>query len=292
MPKASPETLHTCPRCGQENFTARGLAGHLGKGHCKRRAAELEIAPADNVAIVATNGGNLPILPLSPLGDGVAVIRWLELAIPAYQRSRGQLARQAVMIGYACICIRDFGARGSLAALKKMQFFQASARTIDRCIKAAQIYAESRGLVTPKGQLTEVSEPEKLFHPEFDFSDPSAHPLSLDIAEYVGDANIADLLERDILEGDSSAPPQDHQKDSSKKRAVKETAEQRRAAYVKAFTTWQEKHGSGGWKALYLNGNPKLKTIGTLDVEAALKAALEVVQAHNKTEAAKERGRA
>lgn len=224
--------------------------------------------------------------------EGLQIIRWLESALPAYERSRGQLARQAVMIGYALICVRDFGPKGSLTALKKLQAFARSSRSLDRCIKAAQLYAENRGLLTPKGQLSQAQEPETFFAPEFDFSDPSAHPLSLDIAEYVGDANIADLLERDALEGDSSAPPQDHQKDSSKKRAVKETAEQRRAAYTKAFSTWQEKHGSGGWKALYLNGNPKLKTIGTLDVEAALKAALEAVQAHNKAESAKERSKA
>lgn len=225
--------------------------------------------------------------------EGVQIIRWLEAALPVYERSRGQLARQAVMIGYALICVRDFGGRGSLAALKKLQVFSRSEATLKRCIKAAQIYAEKRGLLTNKGQLAAVQEPETFFHPEFDFSDPAAHPLSLDIAEYVGDSTLKDLVEADALGDDgSNTPPQGHQAESAKKRAVKETAEQLRAAYLKSFSAWQTQHGAGAWKALYLHGNPKLKTLGTLDVEKALEAALAAVKEHNKAEAAKERRKA
>ena len=294
MSKASSETLVTCPDCGQGNLTPRGLAGHMGKGHCTRRAAstELEVIAPENGVIVNPNFASNPYGTLTLSGvEGVNVIRWLESALPIYERSRGQLARQAVMIGYALICIRDFGPRGSLAALKKMQAFARSESTLKRCIKAAQLYAEARGLVTATGQLAEVAEPEKLFHPEFDFSDPSAHPLSLDIAEYVGDANITDLLERDALEGDSSDTPQGHQKDSAKKRALKESPEVKRTRYQKAFAAWHELHGAGAWKFLYLHGDKGKKRLGSLHVESVLETALEAVRAHNKAEAAKERQR-
>ncbi|MES2596028.1 MAG: hypothetical protein V4662_11860 [Verrucomicrobiota bacterium] len=261
----------------------------------KKKAGALVATVATSAQLDEIELGN-PVRALASPGglrtlEVVAVIRWLEAALPVYERSRGTLARQAVMIGYALICVRDHCPRGSLAELKKMQVFQRSARSLDRCIKAAMHYAQSRGLIT-QGKLQEPQEAATFFHPEFDFSDPKAHPLSLDIAEYVGDATLKDLVEKDALEVDENEPPQDHQDTSAKNRAVKETAEQKRAAYSAGFAKWHVMHGAGKWKALYLHGDPKQKRLGTLDVEEILKAALEEVQAHNKAEAAKEKRKA
>lgn len=288
MPKnATLEVLVSCPDCGQENFHPRALATHRGSASCKRKIAAMAkksaVIPyeeaAKSFAIVANP---------TPL-QMVDVIRWLEAALPVYERSRGQLATRAVIIGYALICVRDHGAKGALTALKKMQVFARSQRTLDRCVKAAQIYAEARGLTTPAGKLTEVREPEALFHPEFDFDNPDSHSLCRDIAEYVGDQSIADLMEKDALESDEDGPPQDHQSTSAKKRSLKETAEIKRAKYQKAFQAFHVLHGAGDWRHLYLHGDPAQKRLGTLDLEKALEAALKAVREHNKTESAKEK---
>jgi hypothetical protein len=126
---------------------------------------------------------NVDIMSTNSTLDGVAVIRWLEQAVPAYERHRGQLARQAVMIGFALIAVRDFGQRGALNALYKMQIFAQCDRTLRRCMKVAQIYADQRGLtIAETGKLKEPQEAASLFQADFDFSDAGAHPLSRDIA--------------------------------------------------------------------------------------------------------------
>jgi hypothetical protein len=223
--------------------------------------------------------------------DGVAIIRWLEQAVTAYERNRGQLAKQAVMIGYALICVRDFGQRGALSTLHRMQAFSRSENTLKRCLKCAQIYADQRGLTLAEtGKLKEPQEAASLFQADFDFSDESAHPLARDIAAYVGSSTVTDLLERDLLdptEGRDS-PPQGHQAESAKRRALKEPAELRRFRYKKHFHQWATCHGAGDWQALYLHGNNRQGDLGTLDLETFLEAALKAVREHNKAESAKE----
>jgi hypothetical protein len=305
MPSSSePETLLTCPDCGQENFSARGLQAHQGGKTCRARASKLSVVtvePPTNDLTMRSNSGDSSlsfpaIVSLSSNLDAVNVIRWLESALPVYERSRGTLARQAVMIGYALICIRDFCPRGSLAVIKKMQVFSRSRATLDRCIKAAQIYAENRGLLTDKGQIQEPTDTLSLFQPEFDFNDPSAHPLSLDIAQYVGDANIADLLEKDILgDDDGNTPPNGHQKDAAKNR-TKETPDGiRREAFKRAFKTFSKSFHAHEWTCLYQRGAPDLvKTgldVGALELEEFLSKALAAVSAHNKEAANKERSK-
>lgn len=48
-----PESLHTCPDCGQENFTARGLKAHQGGITCKQRAGQLATATDENALMGA-----------------------------------------------------------------------------------------------------------------------------------------------------------------------------------------------------------------------------------------------
>lgn len=253
--------------------------------------------PSNDLTMRSNDGDSSLSLPaiksLSTNVDAVNVIRWLESALPVYERSRGTLARQAVMIGYALICIRDFCPRGSLALIKKMQVFSRSKATLERCMKAAQLYAENRGLLTEKGTIQEPMETASLFQPEFDFNDPSAHPLSLDIATYVGDANIADLLEKDILDDDENQPPNGHQKDAAAKRTKETPQGIRRESFKRAFKAFSKSFGAHEWTCLYERAAPEALAkgldLGRLDLEDFLTKALEAVTAHNKEAASKER---
>lgn len=265
------------------------------------KTAEVTVEPAENDLTMRSNGGdssleiykNFTLSGATSNVDGVSVVRWLETALPVYERSRGTLARQAVMIGYALICIRDFCPRGSLAALKKMQAFSRSRATLDRCVKAAQIYAESRGLLTEKGQLQEPSDAASIFQPEFDFADPNAHALSLDIAQYVGDSSITELLEKDILGEDENNVPNGHQKDAANKRTKETPQGIRREAFKRAFKGFFKSFNAHEWTCLYQRGAADLVStgldVGTLDLEAFLSKALAAVEKHNKDAAAEVR---
>ena len=51
-PTTVKETLHTCPKCGQPGFTAKGLKAHQGNKTCKERAKEGQLVKAGQGKIV------------------------------------------------------------------------------------------------------------------------------------------------------------------------------------------------------------------------------------------------
>lgn len=291
------ETYHTCPDCGQKGFTARGLQAHQGNETCKARANQKAAAPLTLVkgyedAAEAEYGLTVvtPQIPLTLSGaEGVDVIKWLERAVPAYEQARGQTARMAVMIGYALITIRDFGPRGAMGTLKKMQIFGRSKRTLDRCAKLAQIFADAQGL-TKDAKLVANGDAAAFFQAEFDFNDAASNPLMAQMAAFVGESSITEILEKDLLGVDENAPPTGHQGDIKRDKKTKSLL--MRAHFLKAFKGFLNVCACEDWKALYLHAAPGSKPgqdCGLLELEAFLLRTYEAVKNHNKEQATQER---
>lgn len=290
------KTLHTCPDCGQENFSARGLKTHQGGKTCKARAGKKETTALTLVqgyeeAAEAEYGLTVtPQIPLTLSGaEGVDVIRWLERAVPAYEQARVHTGRMAVMIGYALLTVRDHGPRGAMSTLKKMQIFGKSKRTLDRCAKLAQLFADAQGL-TKDAKLIANNDAAAFFQAEFDFNDVSGNALMMQMAAFVGDSSITELLEKDLLGVDDNTPPTGHQGEI--KRDKKTKSLMMRAHFIKAFKSFLNVCACGDWKALYLHAAPGSKPgqdCGLLDLEAFLLRTYEEVKSHNKQQAAQER---
>lgn len=232
--------------------------------------------------------------------NGTAVIQWLERAVPAYETSRTQTTLMGLSIGYALLIVRDFSPRGTLTAIKKMQSFGRSSRTLDRCIKLAQNFITAKGLADEKsGKLAKPADAPAFFQSELDLGSGSnalTNPLFADMAAFVGESTMAELLDSDLLgEDDSPMPPNGHQKDAAKNR-TKETPEGiRREAFKRAFKTFSKSFHAHEWTCLYQRGAPDLvKTgldVGALELEEFLTKALAAVSAHNKEAANKERSK-
>ena len=231
-----------------------------------------------------------PQIPLTLSGaEGVDVIQWLERAVPAYEQARGQTARMAVMIGYALLTVRDHGPKGAMATLKKMQVFGRSKRTLDRCAKLAQLFADAQGL-TKDAKLIANNDAAAFFQAEFDFNDVSGNALMAQMAAFVGDSSITEILEKDLLGVDDNAPPTGHQGEIKRDKKTKSLL--RRANFLKAFKGFFNACAVEDWQALYLHPTPGSKPgqdCGLLDLEAFLLRTYEAVKTHNKEQAAQER---
>lgn len=221
---------------------------------------------SDNGAIVARQndinqlGISLNIPNLTP----AQAVSWLEHAIPQYEVQSKKTAFMAVAIGYALIIVRDFGARGSLTALKKIGVFARSESTLKRCVRAAQKFIEAAGLVTDKLTLKDADA--NLFtqdaQGEFIFDtapDAKREGILAKIAEFVGDSTITDLIaDQSLGLENGSNPPQGHQKESAKKR-TKETPEQiARDEFTASLAALKADFADAKWHHLTLTQREKL----------------------------------
>jgi hypothetical protein len=115
------ETLHTCPDCGQPNFSASGLKSHQGGKTCKARAA-------------------------AKSSDVVTLIEGYDAAAEA---EYGLSKPKASLEGEAAACVSRFLAfhetvKGNVLAVKLAKFFGGiEVQTL--CDLHAEIYGETRG---------------------------------------------------------------------------------------------------------------------------------------------------
>lgn len=222
-------------------------------------------------AIVAPKPGesSLGITLTIPNLSPVQAVSWLEQAVPQYEQASRKTAMMAVTIGMACMVVRDFGERGSLAALKKLGAFQRSARTLARCIKAAQNFAEASGLLNDKLKLADQSAAADLFQTEFRFGDDqqAREGILAKIAEYVGDSTITDLIEDANLGTEETAlPPTGHQ---DKVKKVKQTPESKaRDTFKDALAVLKVSFSNDDWHHLTLGDREKLEDYLTTSARA------------------------
>lgn len=115
------ETLHTCPDCGQPNFTASGLKTHQGGKTCQKRAA----AKSSDVG------------------------KLIEGYEAAAEKEYGLSQPKASLEGEAAACVSRFLAfhetvKGNVLAVKLAKFFGGiEVQTL--CDLHAEIYGETRG---------------------------------------------------------------------------------------------------------------------------------------------------
>jgi hypothetical protein len=115
------ESLHTCPDCGQPNFTASGLKTHQGGKTCKARAA-------------------------AKSSDVVTLIEGYDAAA---EEAYGLSKPKASLEGEAAACVSRFrafheAAKGSVMALKLAKFF-AGIEVQTLCDLHEEMYGETRG---------------------------------------------------------------------------------------------------------------------------------------------------
>ena len=137
-----PETLHTCPECGQSGFTAKGLKAHQNGKTCARRAASLEVMKPGSTATVAV----LPEVAVLNVSAGQMAAE-IKADIDRYERTSSEAAFIALRIGMRLIWIRDNEAYGSLKAFIGQHFGNHGERTLFRYITVAHQFLMEAGLL-------------------------------------------------------------------------------------------------------------------------------------------------
>ncbi len=236
---------------------------------------ETELVQDPKGAIVALNSGD-SALGLSLRIEGLApahLIQWLQSAVPAYETARTQMAQAAVAIGYALIVVRDFGERGSLERLKKLQAFGRSSRTLKRCIALAQKFIVVEKLVDPKSHKLKASaDINGFFQAEFDFAAAPEDSIMARIRSWAGDHSISDLLERDAL---GASPDEKTLPPSGRKKPDQRTPEERRRDdFKKTLKALQEEWLAESFKELFSDDS--------IALEIWLEKAWREVSEHNR----------
>lgn len=140
-----PETLLTCPDCGQKNFSASGLKAHRGGKTCQRRKQALEVegasAPATSLAVTA-----LPEVSVMGM-DEATMAAAIKSDMERHERTSREAAFIALRVGLRLIWIRDNEAYGSLSTFVKNNFKGKSERTLFNYISTTGQFLKDAGLL-------------------------------------------------------------------------------------------------------------------------------------------------
>lgn len=192
------ETLQTCPDCGQENFTARGLQSHQGGKTCKARRAsqttELVVLKPGSTETVSVLP-QLAVLDLSAKDMAACILA----DINRYERTSREAAFIALRIGLRLIWIRDNNAYGSLTQFIRAEFKSTTERTLFRYITIAGQFLRDAGMLDKKthlltGKSLELAAPIVTEQLEL-FTDPAAklEGAMKKLVKWVGTRGLAEI---------------------------------------------------------------------------------------------------
>jgi hypothetical protein len=242
-------------------------------------AADSALAASSSLALT-----DLKIEMRMPGVNAAGVLGFLNLAVPAYLRTRERAVKEAAVIGLALIMIRDHAARGTLEKCKTHLMGGRSVRTLNRCIALAQKFVKHAGLLDDKShKLKADAEVSGLVvQTQLDF-DAGTHPMIKAINEWAGDHTMTELMENDLLGADDEVtlPPNAGGGGGAGRNRLGK-AEQQRKDFQDAFN---------GFKKAWTGGREPLLNKELLAVEVWLTKALDEVQRENAQRAKAGRGR-